>query len=31
MDYNEEFRQLNHLCVINQEGIEHFKSKWITI
>ena len=27
MDYNEEFRQLNHLCVINQEGIEHFKSK----
>ena len=27
MDYNEEFRQLNHLCVINKEGIQKFKSK----
>ncbi|TNV76080.1 hypothetical protein FGO68_gene104 [Halteria grandinella] len=25
MDYNEYYRDLNHLCVINQEGIEHFK------
>ena len=27
MDYNEEFRQLMHLCVINQVGIEKFKNK----
>jgi hypoxanthine phosphoribosyltransferase len=27
MDYNEEFRQLRHLCVLNKEGISHFKSK----
>ena len=25
MDYNEYYRDLNHLCVINKEGIEHFK------
>lgn len=24
-DYNEEFRDLNHLCIINKEGIERFK------
>jgi len=24
-DYNEEFRDLNHLCVINEEGIKKFK------
>ncbi len=27
MDYNENFRHLYHLCVINKEGIEKFKSK----
>jgi hypoxanthine phosphoribosyltransferase len=26
MDYNEQFRQLNHLCTINQDGIDKFKS-----
>lgn len=25
MDYNEHFRQLNHLCAINQEGIDALK------
>jgi len=25
MDYNEQFRHLYHLCVINSEGIEHFR------
>ena len=25
MDYNQYYRDLNHLCVINQEGIEYFK------
>jgi hypoxanthine phosphoribosyltransferase len=25
MDYNEYYRDLNHLCVINKAGIEHFK------
>jgi hypoxanthine phosphoribosyltransferase len=25
MDYNEQFRQLNHLCTINQFGIDTFK------
>jgi hypoxanthine phosphoribosyltransferase len=25
-DYNEEFRDLNHLCIINKEGIEKFKA-----
>ena len=25
MDYNEYYRDLNHLCVINQAGIEQFK------
>jgi hypoxanthine phosphoribosyltransferase len=24
-DYNEEFRDLNHLCIINQEGIEKLR------
>ena len=24
-DYNEEFRDLNHLCIINKEGIEKYK------
>jgi hypoxanthine phosphoribosyltransferase len=27
MDYNEQFRQLNHLCTINQAGIEAYKTK----
>ena len=27
MDYNEEFRQLSHLCIISQEGIEMFRKK----
>jgi hypoxanthine phosphoribosyltransferase len=27
MDYNEKFRHLYHLCVINSEGIKQFKSK----
>jgi hypoxanthine phosphoribosyltransferase len=27
MDYNEEFRQLMHLCVINQVGIDKFKNQ----
>ena len=26
MDYNEGFRDMPHLCVINGEGIEYFKS-----
>jgi hypoxanthine phosphoribosyltransferase len=26
MDYNEQFRQLNHLCTINQAGIDAFKT-----
>jgi hypoxanthine phosphoribosyltransferase len=25
MDYNEYYRDLNHLCVINKSGIEYFK------
>jgi hypoxanthine phosphoribosyltransferase len=25
MDYNEAFREMSHVCVINNEGIEHFK------
>ena len=25
MDYNEYYRDLNHLCVINQAGINYFK------
>jgi hypoxanthine phosphoribosyltransferase len=25
MDYNEAYRDLNHLCVINQAGIEYYK------
>ena len=25
LDYNEQFRQLNHLVTINQEGIDTFK------
>ena len=25
IDYNEAFRDFNHLCVINQKGIEYFK------
>jgi hypoxanthine phosphoribosyltransferase len=25
MDYNEHYRDLNHLCEINKLGIEHFK------
>lgn len=25
MDYNEYYRDLNHLCVINQAGIDYFK------
>ena len=27
LDYNEYFRDLSHICTINQAGIEHFKSK----
>jgi hypoxanthine phosphoribosyltransferase len=27
MDYNDQFRQLNHLCTINQEGIERYKTQ----
>jgi len=27
LDYNERFRELNHLCVINQHGIDTFKNK----
>ncbi|GAU96766.1 hypothetical protein RvY_08158 [Ramazzottius varieornatus] len=26
MDYNEKFRDLNHLCVINQHGIDKYKA-----
>lgn len=26
MDYNEAYRDLEHLCVINKEGIEHFRA-----
>jgi hypoxanthine phosphoribosyltransferase len=25
MDYNDYYRDLNHLCVINQAGIDYFK------
>ena len=25
MDYNEHYRELNHLCAINQKGLDHFK------
>jgi hypoxanthine phosphoribosyltransferase len=25
MDYNEAFRDMSHICVINAKGIEHFK------
>lgn len=24
LDYNEKFRDLNHICIINQNGIDHF-------
>lgn len=27
LDFNDQFRQLNHLCVISKEGIDKFKSK----
>jgi hypoxanthine phosphoribosyltransferase len=26
MDYNEQFRQLNHICIINENGIDKFKA-----
>ncbi|RYG52213.1 hypothetical protein EON67_01745 [archaeon] len=26
MDYNEAYRDMSHLCIINPEGIEYFKS-----
>ena len=27
LDYNEYFRDLNHVCVLNEEGIEKFSAK----
>lgn len=30
LDYNEAFRELNHICIINKKGIEHFREHEVT-
>jgi hypothetical protein len=25
LDYNEAFREMPHICIINKEGIEHYR------
>jgi len=26
LDYNEAFRDMPHICIINQQGVEHFEA-----
>jgi len=28
MDYNEMFRDLPHICIMNSNGIEKYRRKW---